>query len=102
MKILVTGCAGFIGYHLCDCLLKNKKLKIFGLDNLNNYYDIDLKKNRLKSLKKNKNFKFSKIDISDEKKITNNFKQNKYSIVINLAAQAGVDILSKILKLSKI
>ena len=90
MKILVTGCAGFIGYHLCDCLLKNKKLKIFGLDNLNNYYDIDLKKNRLKSLKKNKNFKFSKIDISDEKKITNNFKQNKYSIVINLAAQAGV------------
>ena len=52
MKILVTGCAGFIGYHLCDYLLKNKKLKIFGLDNLNNYYDIDLKKNRLKSLKK--------------------------------------------------
>ena len=54
MRILVTGCAGFIGYHLCLSLLKNKKNQVYGLDNLNEYYDIELKKNRLKILKKNK------------------------------------------------
>ena len=60
MKILITGCAGFIGYNLCNKLGNNKKVKIFGLDNLNNYYDTDLKNNRLKILNKNKNFFFKK------------------------------------------
>ena len=90
MKILITGCAGFIGFHLCNSLLKNKKNKIFGIDNLNNYYDVELKLNRLKLLKNNKNFVFNKIDIVDNKKLEKNFKKNQYKIVVNLAAQAGV------------
>ena len=64
MKILVTGAAGFIGFHLCEKLLK-KKYQVLGIDNLNNYYDVKLKKNRLGILLKNKNFKFKKIDISN-------------------------------------
>ena len=52
MKILVTGCAGFIGYHVCEQLLINKKNKVIGIDNVNNYYDIKLKKSRLQNLKK--------------------------------------------------
>ena len=61
MKILVTGAAGFIGFHLCKLLIK-KNFNIVGIDNLNNYYDINLKKNRLKILNsiKNKNFIFKK------------------------------------------
>ena len=90
MKILVTGAAGFIGFHLCERLLKDNH-QIFGIDNINNYYDVKLKKDRLNILLKNKKFKFKKIDISSEnfvKKIyplTKNFK-----IIIHLAAQAGV------------
>ena len=61
--IVITGCAGFIGFHLAKKLLENKKYKIFGLDNLNNYYSVNLKKNRLNILKHNKNFCFLKIDI---------------------------------------
>ena len=90
MKVLVTGCCGFIGFHLCKKLLDIKVIKVFGIDNLNNYYDINLKKSRLKFLKKNKNFKFNKIDICDDKKLNKNFKINKYNYVVNLAAQAGV------------
>ena len=52
MKIFITGCAGFIGYHLCKKLLLNKKTEIYGIDNLNNYYDVKIKKDRLKLLKK--------------------------------------------------
>ena len=89
-KILVTGCAGFIGYHLSKKILQNKKFKIFGIDNINDYYDVNLKKNRLKTLKFNKNFNFKKIDISNQKKINLIFKKNKFDVVINLAAQAGV------------
>jgi UDP-glucuronate 4-epimerase len=88
--ILVTGCAGFIGFHVSLLLLKNKKNKIFGLDNLNDYYDINLKKNRLKILKKNKNFYFLKVDLLNKKKIFNYIKSNKIKIIIHLAAQAGV------------
>ena len=57
MNILVTGCAGFIGFHTCQKLI-NKKYKVLGIDNLNNYYDVELKKNRLKILKNNKSFIF--------------------------------------------
>jgi len=90
MKVLVTGCCGFIGFHLCKRLLDSKEIQLSGIDNLNDYYDINLKKNRLKILKQNKNFKFYKFDISDEKKLNENFKSNKYQFVVNLAAQAGV------------
>ncbi len=90
MKILITGAAGFIGFHLSKKILNNKKNIVFGLDNLNNYYDKNLKKDRLKILFKKKNFKFSKIDITNKKLLKQNFKKNKYDVVINLAAQAGV------------
>ena len=90
MKILITGCAGFIGFHLTLSLLKTERKTIFGLDNLNDYYDVNLKKNRLKILKNYKNFKFFNLDIREESKIHNNFKKNNYTHVIHLAAQAGV------------
>ncbi len=90
MKILVTGCAGFIGYHLSDRLCKYKKYQVFGIDNMNDYYDVNLKKDRLKILKKNKNFLFNKLCIKNSKKLEQNFRRNKYDVVINLAAQAGV------------
>ena len=90
MNILVTGCAGFIGFHTCLKLVKLTRNKVFGIDNINNYYDVDLKKSRLNKLKKNKNFFFKKIDISKKKSLDSFFKKNKFKIVINLAAQAGV------------
>ena len=90
MKILVTGCAGFIGYHLVSKLCKNNKFNVFGIDNINSYYDPKLKKDRLKILKKYQNFTFSKLDMTNFKKLENVFKKNKFHIVINLAAQAGV------------
>ena len=90
MKILITGSAGFIGYHLAKHLLKDKKHKIFGLDSLNSYYSLSLKKNRLKELLKFKNFKFFKINLKNKTKITSLFEKNKFDIVIHLAAQAGV------------
>ena len=89
MKVLVTGAAGFIGYHLCNSLLEDG-YQVLGIDNINNYYDIKLKKARFNKLKKNKNFSFSKIDIADRDSITKSFKYFKPNKVINLAAQAGV------------
>ena len=87
---LVTGSAGFIGFHVCKMLLK-KKYNVIGIDNINRYYDIDLKLNRLKQLKKIKgNFKFYKIDISNYKKLDKIFHKLKNFKVIHLAAQAGV------------
>ena len=91
MKILVTGCSGFIGYHLCLNLLKYKKNVVHGIDNLNNYYDIKLKKNRLSNLKKqSKKFLFIKKDISNLRSLKKIFLKGKFDYVINLAAQAGV------------
>ena len=87
MNILVTGAAGFIGFH--TCLSLQTKHKVYGLDNLNNYYDVNLKKSRLKILKKNKDFEFLKTDIQN-KNLYNKFKRLKLDIIINLAAQAGV------------
>ena len=89
MKILVTGAAGFIGMHVCSSLLKNRK-KVVGIDNINNYYSVSLKKNRLKKLKEFKNFKFIKADIKNKGRIKNIFLKEKFTHVINLAAQAGV------------
>jgi len=88
-KILVTGSAGFIGYHLCRSLL-NDKLKVLGIDNLNNYYDVNLKLSRLKKLRKYENYLFEKIDIVDRGSLAKVFNNFNPDIVINLAAQAGV------------
>ena len=91
MNILITGCAGFIGYHLTKSFLKYKQVNVFGIDNLNSYYDVKLKKNRLKLLKNlNTNFKFQKIDIANLRKLSLFFKKNKINYVFHLAAQAGV------------
>tara|TARA_Y100000590_G_C15741235_1_gene1020333 strand:- start:2379 stop:3353 length:975 start_codon:yes stop_codon:yes gene_type:complete len=91
MQILVTGCAGFIGYHLCLKLLQDKKNYVYGIDVMDPYYDLKLKINRIKDIKKKyKKFIFYKKDIGNLKFLKNNFKKNKYDYVINLAAQAGV------------
>ena len=91
MKILVTGCCGFIGFNFTKFLAKsNKKLKIVGIDNLDNYYSVKLKKDRLKNLLKHKNFIFFKCDLENYKLIEKIFKKNKFKYIFHLAAQAGV------------
>jgi UDP-glucuronate 4-epimerase len=91
MNYLVTGCAGFIGYHVVESILKkNKNSNVLGLDNINNYYSVKLKKERIKRLNKNKNFKFYQIDLIEKKKIEKIYKKFKIHTVIHLAAQAGV------------
>lgn len=87
--ILVTGAAGFIGFHTCLQLLKNNEL-IIGLDNINDYYDVNLKKDRLAQIKRHPNFSFKKIDLIDKEAIDALFKKYSFSTVIHLAAQAGV------------
>ena len=89
MKVLVTGCAGFIGFHVAKKLLANGNV-VIGIDNLNNYYDISLKNKRLEILKSFKKFTFKKIDICNSTKLNSIFKQNKIQNIIHLAAQAGV------------
>ena len=89
MKFLVTGSCGFIGFHLCKNLLKEEH-DVLGIDNLNSYYDIYLKETRLNLLEKFKNFKFLKIDLTDKESLCEIFEDFKPSIVVNLAAQAGV------------
>ena len=93
-SILVTGAAGFIGFHLSRKLIKNGN-KVIGVDNLNDYYDVSLKLKRvnlLKELSKNNNqiFKFEELDIVDYKPLIKIFEKEKFDYVINLAAQAGV------------
>ena len=88
MKILVTGVAGFIGFHLAQNLIK-KNYDVIGIDNLNSYYDVNLKKARLDKLIKC-SMPFTKLDLSDEKKTKEFFNSQKPDYVIHLAAQAGV------------
>lgn len=89
MKVLVTGAAGFIGFHVCKYLLKRGD-EVVGLDNLNDYYDVSLKQARLEQLKDFYSFKFCKLDLADRKKMEELFATEKFQRVINLAAQAGV------------
>ena len=88
-KILLTGAAGFIGSHLAKRLLESG-CKVTGLDNLNDYYDVNLKLARLAELKKYSGFTFVKADISDKAAVENIFCESKPDIVVNFAAQAGV------------
>jgi UDP-glucuronate 4-epimerase len=89
MKILVTGAAGFIGYHVCQALLKRGD-NVIGIDNLNHYYDIQLKQDRLSQLKLQSKFSFIRMDLIDAKELMQLFSQEKPAQVIHLAAQAGV------------
>ena len=89
MKILVTGIAGFIGMHSAKNLLDDGH-EIIGIDNLNDYYDITLKEDRLKLLEGYKNFRFLKLDIKDQKDVADLFKKESPQRVLHLAAQAGV------------
>ena len=105
MNILITGCAGFIGFHLTKSLVQLDH-NIIGIDNINNYYDVNLKFSRLEKLGINKSdakvffnevksqtnpqLTFTRLDLVDFKKLMSIFLNNKIDLVINLAAQAGV------------
>lgn len=89
MNILITGVAGFIGSKLCEEFLKNKKNKVYGIDNINSYYSVKLKKLRLQKLKLYKNFVFLKFDLKKKEKFRT-IKKIKFDLVYHFAAQAGV------------
>ncbi len=90
-RILITGCAGFIGSHLAIKLCKeNPEWSIHGIDNMNSYYDVKLKEDRLENVKASPNFQFHQVDLGDRAGMEKIFKDLKPEIVVNLAAQAGV------------
>jgi len=88
-RILVTGAAGFIGFHLSKKLVESG-CEVDGLDNLNDYYDIRLKQDRLAILQKHPGFNFVHADLKDKSRIDDVFRERKFQTVVNLAAQAGV------------
>ncbi|VAX22522.1 UDP-glucuronate 5'-epimerase [hydrothermal vent metagenome] len=88
-KILVTGAAGFIGFHLCQKLLEHGS-NVVGLDNLNDYYDVKLKESRLAILKENPSFAFERLSLDDKDGIDGLFSHDSFDVVVNLAAQVGV------------
>ncbi|WP_017296080.1 NAD-dependent epimerase [Geminocystis herdmanii] len=88
-KILVTGAAGFIGFHLSLSLVKQNH-QVIGIDNLNDYYEVSLKKARLQELEQFDNFHFHFMNLHDRTAINRLFEQEKFDLVVNLAAQAGV------------
>jgi UDP-glucuronate 4-epimerase len=88
-RYLVTGAAGFIGFHLCRRLLDAGK-SVVGLDNLNDYYDVQLKRDRLARLESHKDFEFVRLDLSDRGEMRDLFAASRFEAVVNLAAQAGV------------
>lgn len=89
MKILVTGVAGFVGYHLARRLLDDG-MQVYGIDNLNNYYDVGLKRDRLEQLQLLPDFTFQLLDLSDRPHMTKLFRDHAFDRVVHLAAQAGV------------
>jgi len=89
MRVLVTGCAGFIGYHVTQQLLSRGD-RVLGIDNMNDYYAVSLKEDRLRLLSEDANFKFARMDIADSEAVHHLFADETIDRVINLAAQAGV------------
>jgi UDP-glucuronate 4-epimerase len=89
MKVVVTGAAGFIGFSVTKCLLERGD-SVFGIDNLNDYYDVKLKQDRLDQLASYSDFKFSRLDIADREGIKSFFQEAAPQRVVHLAAQAGV------------
>lgn len=89
MKVIITGAAGFIGFHMSKRLLE-QGLKVHGVDNVNNYYDVGLKESRLDILKGYKNFKYIKADLANKNELDSIFNTCHPIMVLNLAAQAGV------------
>lgn len=89
MKVLVTGVAGFIGYHLAQHLLADG-IEIYGIDNLNDYYDVKLKNDRLSQLQPQAGFTFECLDLANRDRMLQLFPEQRFDYVINLAAQAGV------------
>lgn len=89
MNILLTGVAGFIGARTAELLIKDGH-QVFGIDNLNDYYDVAVKKNRLDRIQKKEDFKFLQLDIEDKNGLESCFQNNSFDAVINLAARAGV------------
>lgn len=89
MKVLVTGVAGFIGYHFAQRLLV-ENMQVYGIDNLNAYYDVNLKKDRLAQLSLQPGFTFQFLDLNDRDRISQLFTEHQFDYVVNLAAQAGV------------
>ena len=91
MKFLVTGSAGFIGYHIARMILENfKRSSVVGIDNLNSYYSIKLKKKRISILDQSKFFKFKKLDLINRDELNKFFNKENFDYVFHFAAQAGV------------
>jgi UDP-glucuronate 4-epimerase len=88
-KVLVTGCAGFVGFHV-SMLLTEAGYRVAGIDNVNDYYEVSLKQARLAKLSQKENFSFSKVDIAETRGVTEIFNSENPDYVIHLAAQAGV------------
>ena len=88
-KLFITGSSGFIGFHVAKRYL-DKGFKVYGFDSMNNYYDVKLKRSRLNILKEYKNFSFTKGYLENQKKLNSSINKFKPSIIIHLAAQAGV------------
>ena len=93
-SVLITGSSGFIGFHVCKYFLE-RKIKVIGIDNHNNYYDKNLKFKRCKRLSNYKNFKFVKLDIKNQRNVLKTLKMYKPKTIIHLAAQPGVRISIK-------
>jgi UDP-glucuronate 4-epimerase len=90
MKVLVTGAAGFIGYHVCQRLLETGSAEVLGVDNLNDYYSVDLKQARLALLEKSEKFRFVKLDFAHTEAFAALYTQFAPDYVVHLGAQAGV------------